>query len=95
MLCQLTFPVFFDHFPDFVHTFNDKHLCISQIILCSVLILGQESVVFLVKGICRIQQAGKMVIERPAPDERIAVRIRFYFCSINVQLFKRNESLFL
>ena len=33
MFCQLTFPVFFNHLPDFGHSFDHKHLRIPDIIL--------------------------------------------------------------
>lgn len=95
MFCQLASPVFFNYFPDLVHAFNHKHLCISQIILCPVSIRGQKRIVFFVKGIYHIQQADKVVIERPAPDECIAVRIGLYFCTIDIKLFECKESLFL
>ena len=95
MFCQLTSPVFFNHFPNLVHAFDHKHLCISKIILCSIAIFKQERVVFFIKGIYRIQQPDKVVIQRSAPDKRIAVRIGLYFCAVDVKLLKRKESLFL
>ncbi len=70
-------------------------LYVSKIIPGSVLVLGQERVVSLVKGVYRIQQASKMVIERPAPDESITVRIRFYFRAVDIKLFECNEPFFL
>lgn len=36
-----------------------------------------------------------MVVEGSAPDERIAVRIGLYFCTIDIKLPERNEPLFL
>ena len=38
-LCQFPFPVFFDNLPDFVHSFNHKHMGISQIIFGAIPIL--------------------------------------------------------
>ena len=46
MFYKLSFSVLFDHFPDFIHSFDHKHLCISQLILCPIIILLQKSVIF-------------------------------------------------
>ena len=52
----------------------------------------QKCIVLCIKGVYRIQQTGKMVVDTPAPDKGIAVCIRFYFCTIYKKLFERDKA---
>ena len=87
MFCKLSFSVLFDHFPDLVHSFNHKHLCISQSILYPIIILLQKSIIFSKKLVDRIQEACKMVINASAPYKSITVRICLYLCTVNKKFF--------
>ena len=92
MLCDLPFPVFFDDLPDFVHPLDHEHMGIPQIISGAISILMQECIIFCIKGIYRIQQACQMIVERPPPDKRIPVGIRFDLCSINIKLLQGDKA---
>jgi len=87
MFYKLSFSVLFDHFPDFIHSFDHKHLCISQLILCPIIILLQKSVIFFKKLVDRIQKVCKMVIDASAPYKSITVGICLYLCTINKKFF--------
>ena len=52
----------FFQFPHLVHSFNHKHLCISQPILYPIIILLQKSIIFSKKLVDRIQETRKMVM---------------------------------
>ena len=45
MFCQLSFPVFFNGLPDFVHSFEHKHPGISEIVFAAILVLAQKSII--------------------------------------------------
>ena len=92
MLCQLPFPVFFNYFPDFVHSFNHKHPGIPKIVFGAIPIFKQEGIVLCIKGIDGVQQTRKMIVEAAPPDECISVCVCFDFCSVNVELFQRDKA---
>ena len=51
MLCYLSFSVFFDDLPDFVHSLDHKHMGIPQTVFGAIAILIQERIIFCVKGV--------------------------------------------
>ena len=92
MFYKLSFSVLFDHFPDLVHSFDHKHLCISQPILCPIIIFLQKSIIFFKKLVDRIQEACKMVIDASAPYKSITVRIRLDLCTVNKKFPEKSNS---
>ena len=92
MFCQFPFPVFFNDFTDFVHSFNHKHPGISEIVFGAISVFKQKCIILCVKSIDRVQQTGKMIIETAPPNERISVRVCFNLCSIDVKLFQRDKA---
>ena len=69
MFCQFPLPVFFNHSPDFFHSFNNEHLCISQFILLAIIIFTQKRIIFCIKSINCIQKDRKMIIDNCSPLE--------------------------
>ena len=65
MLGQFIFPVLFDHFPDLVHPFDNKHLDVSKFIFFSISIFIQQGIVSCIKGVYRIQKSGKVIMMLP------------------------------
>ena len=94
MFCQFPFPVFFNDFTDFVHSFNHKHPGISEIVFGAISVFKQKCIILCVKSIDRVQQTGKMIVEAAPPDERVPVCVRFDFGSIDIQLFQRDKPFF-
>ena len=94
MLCQFPLPVLLDDLPDFVHPLNHKHMCIPKVIFRAIPIVQQESVVLCIKGINRIQQACKMVIQAAPPDKGISVGICLQFRSIDIKFFQCKKPFF-
>ena len=92
MFYKLSFSVLFDHFPDLVQSFDHKHLCISQPILCPIIIFLQKSIIFFKKLVDRIQEACKMVIDASAPYKSITVRIRLDLCTVNKKFPEKSNS---
>ena len=95
MFCQLPLSVFFDHFPDLFHPLDHKHPGFSKIIFRPISIFTQKYVVLCIKGVDRIQQTDKMIVQASPPDKGVSVCVRFDLCSINVEFFQRNEAFLL
>ena len=87
MFYKLSFSVLFDHFPDFIHPFDHKHLCISLLVLCPIIILLQKRIIFFKKLVDRVQKSCQMVIDASAPYKSITVRICLYLCTVNKKFF--------
>ena len=87
MFCKLSFSVLFDHFPDFIHPFDYKHLCISQLVLCPIIILLQKRIIFFKKLVDRVQKSCQMVIDASAPYKSTTVHICLYLCTVNKKFF--------
>ena len=94
MLCQFPFPILLDDLPDFVHSFDHEHMGFSQIVFGAIRMLRQKGIILCVKGVNRIQQTGKMIVEAAPPDERVPVCVRFDFGPIDIQLFQRDKPFF-
>ena len=92
MFCQLSFPVFFNNLPDFVHSFDHEHPGIPEVVFGTVPVLEQKRIILCIKGIYGVQQAGKMIVEAAPPDERISVCVCFDLCPIDVELFQRDKT---
>ena len=45
MFCQLSFPVFFNNLPDFVHSFDHKHPGIPEVVFGTVPVLEQKRII--------------------------------------------------
>ena len=45
MFCQLSFPVFFNDPPDFVHSFDHKHPGIPEIVFGAIPVLEQKRII--------------------------------------------------
>ena len=45
MFCQLSFPVFFNDPPDFVHSFDHKHPGIPEIVFGAISVLEQKRII--------------------------------------------------
>ena len=71
MFCQFPFPVFFNDFTDFVHSFNHKHPGISEIVFGAISVFKQKCIILCVKSIDSVQQTGKMIVKTAPPNERI------------------------
>ncbi len=92
MFCHLSFPVFLNNLPDFVHSFDHEHMGFSQIVFGAIRMLRQKGIILCVKGVNRIQQTGKMIVEAAPPDERVPVCVRFDLCPIDVELFQCDKA---
>ena len=45
MFCQLSFPVFFNNLPDFVHSFDHEHPGIPEVVFGTVPVLEQKRII--------------------------------------------------
>ena len=95
MLCQFSFPVFFDDLPDFIHSFDHEHVGVPKIVFGTMSILKQKSIVLCIKGVYGVQQACKAIVEAAPLDEYVSVCIRFEFCSIDIEFFQGDEPFLL
>ena len=95
MFCHLPFPVFFNDFPYFVHSFHHKHPGIPKVVFGAIPVFKQKGIVLCIKSIYSVQQTGKVIVKAAPPDEGVPVCICFDLCPINVQLFQGNKSFFV
>ena len=95
MLCQLPLSVFFNNLPDFIHSFNHKHMGFPKIIFGAIAIFKQKRIVPFIKGVNRIQKACKMIVKAAPPDKGIPVCVCFDFGSIDIQFFQSNKPFLL
>ena len=51
MFCQLSFPVFFNDLPDFVHSFDHKHPGIPEVVFGTIPVFEQKRIILCIKGI--------------------------------------------
>ena len=80
MFGKFPFLVFPDHFLDFIHSFNNKHLRMAKSVLLIISVFSQECIISCIKCVYRIQKTCQMIIDCSSPDKCITVCVCFDFC---------------